>query len=326
MTLLVLSEADIRELVSPAVAIESQRQAYRAVSDHQIRAAGGVAFADPVDDSLVFALTGAVAGVTGIVCKFGFQSPRNAHRGLPAVHAFVMLLDPFTGVQLACLNGTTVTTMRTAAGVAAAADALARPDATQLAVIGSGVQAREVVRMMAAIRPLSGVRIWSRTAVRADALASDLRTELELEVSVASSAEKAVRDADLVATCTSSREPVVRGEWLATGVTVVTLGSYEADRREVDLAVSGRAAAVYVDQLEKAAAQCGPVLEAASSQASAEPPLEIGAVLAGSGSARTAPDDILVFHSVGVGVQDATLAWMAYQRAEQHQVGHRIAF
>ena len=98
------------------------------------------------DDSLTFAHTGAIAGLTGVTCKFGLQVPGNTARGRPAVHAVVIVLRPGTGEPLACLNGTAVTALRTAAGVGAAAEVLARPEASRLGLAGAGVQAREAAR------------------------------------------------------------------------------------------------------------------------------------------------------------------------------------
>jgi len=132
MSLLVLSDSDIRAVLSPRQAIDSQRAAYLAVAEGRLSASGVTSARDPADDSLTFAHTGAIAGLTGVTCKFGMQASGNAARGLPSVHAIVTVLRPDTGEPLACLNGTAVTALRTAAGVAAAADVLARPDAGRL--------------------------------------------------------------------------------------------------------------------------------------------------------------------------------------------------
>jgi ornithine cyclodeaminase len=119
---LVLSDSDIRTALPLTAAVESQKSAYRAAVTPGGHIGSGTSHAGASVDSLVFALTGSLVGKTGVACKFGMQVPDNRGRGLPSVHAFVTLIDADTGETLACLNGTTITTMRTAAGIAAAAD------------------------------------------------------------------------------------------------------------------------------------------------------------------------------------------------------------
>lgn len=326
MTIRVLSEADIRKAVPPDRAVETQRIAYRAVVDEAVIAGGGLAVEDVVDDTLVFAVTGAVRGRTAIACKFGFQTPHNSTRGLPAVHAFVTLVDQTTGVPLACLNGTTITTMRTAAGIAAAADALAVPNASRLAVVGSGVQAAEAVRMIAAVRALGHVSIAARSLDKARDLAANLTDELGVPVAVANSVCAAADGAHIVATCTSSRSPVLAASDLAPGATVLTVGSYAPDRAEIAPDVAEIAAAVFVDDLAKARLQCGPLLRAARLFPQLAQPVEIGRVLAGAVPGRRDDADVLVFHSVGVGVKDACLASYAVDAARQYGLGTDVAF
>lgn len=324
-SLLVLRDADIRRAVDAGGAVQSQRDAFTAVFDGTVRLSGSTSGVDRAVDGLVFALTGAIQGRTGIACKFGFQAPLNTPRGLPPVHALVTLLDPDTGVPLACLNGTTITTMRTAAGLVAAAEALAAPGAHRLAILGSGVQARECAYLAASVRPLSTIQVYSPTE-RRNALAADLRAGIVgPEVVAAHDAGDAVRSADLVFCCTSSREPVVRGSWLAPGTTLLTMGSYQPDRREIDLESTSRSAAVFVDEREKASQTCGPLQEAFAAGVLAQEDIaEIGGVLAGKVQGRREDDDILIFHSVGLGVQDAALGWHAYLMALESGLGSRV--
>lgn len=326
MTILVLSDADIRRAIPPERAVESQRAAYVAVAEGTVTAGAMLAVEDASADTLVFAVTGAVRGHTAIACKFGFQTPHNPPRGLPAVHAFVTLVDQVTGVPLACLNGTTITTMRTASGIAAAADALADPSASRLAVVGSGVQAAEAVRMIRAVRPIDDVRIAGRSSERAKRLAVSLEDELGVRVNAIDSVAGAADGAQIVATCTTSRTPVLHAADLAAGATVLTVGSYAPDRMEIAPDVTERAASVFVDDLAKARTQCGPVADAGRRLPDRPDPIEIGRVIGESGFIRRAPSDLVVFHSVGIGVQDATLAWAAYQTARRLGLGQDIPF
>lgn len=323
MPIVILSESEVEAALPVKTALESQRVAYRAVVDSSARMSASAMAVDPDDDALTFALTGMIAGSTGVVCKFGTQRPANAALGLPSVQAFVLVTDATTGAPLACLNGTAITTLRTSAGLGVAADLLAPAHAKRLAVLGSGVQAACTVRMIAAVRALESVVISSPTEANRERLAASLRAELGLEVTATASAEEAVRGADIVATCTLSRTPVVEGAWLHPGQTVLTMGSYEAGRRETDLEVTRRASVVLVDDAAKCAAQCGPVIEG---ELTAAELVEIGTVLTGAHPGRTSDDEIVLFHSMGVGLQDAAAAAAAFETARALGLGTSVDF
>jgi ornithine cyclodeaminase/alanine dehydrogenase-like protein (mu-crystallin family) len=323
--LLVLSGTEIRSLLSPRAAIDSQRAALVAAAEGQVAAMGALAVTDPADDSLVFVHTGAIAGTTGVVCKFGLQVPGNAARGLPTVHAMVMVLQPGTGEPLACLDGTAVTALRTAGGIGAAAEVLARPDATRLGLAGAGVQAREAARMIAAVRPLERIEIASARPGHGAALAAELSAELGLDAIAVPSAAELAGSCDVIVTATTSREPVIAGRRLRPGVTVLTVGSYEPGRREIDLAASIRADAVFADDPVKAAAHCGPLVEAANAGHPAGA-VAVGEVIAGRHPGRRDPGEVIVYHCAGLGVQDAALAWAAVERARPGAIGEKVAF
>ena len=136
------------------------------------------------------------------------QVSGNAARGLPSVHAIVTVLRPDTGEPLACLNGTTVTALRTAAGIAAAADVLARPDAGRLGLIGAGVQAREAARLIAAVRDLSAIRVHGLRPRQSSELAADLQAELGVPSCAVTSAEQVAANSDILVTATTSRNPL----------------------------------------------------------------------------------------------------------------------
>lgn len=325
MSLLVLSEAEIRSVLSPRAAIDSQRGAYLAAADGTVTASGVTSSLDPADDSLAFAHTGAIRGRTGVTCKFGLQVPGNAARGLPTVHAVVTVLRPGTGEPLACLNGATVTALRTAAGIGAAAEVLARPDASRLGLVGAGVQAREAARMIGAVRELSQVRVLARSGRRGAEVAADLAAELGVPAAAADSAAELASESDIVLTATTSRDPVLRGAWLRAGSTVLTVGSYEPDRRELDLAATARADATFADDPVKAASCCGPLVEASEQGV---PPVvrSIGEVIAGLAPGRGTAEDVVLFHCAGLGVQDASLAWAVLELATAAGVGRTVEF
>ncbi|MEU6252604.1 ornithine cyclodeaminase family protein [Streptomyces sp. NPDC047043] len=314
--ILFLSRGQVETLFDPDTAIESQRAAFAALGQGSAELPDKILYSSRFDDSIVFCYASRLSADTGAVSKFGSVNPGNAARGLPNVHALITALDPETGRPVAVLDGTAVTTLRTAAGSALAVDALARRDATTLAVLGSGVQARAHVRAIARVRRLRSVRIWSPTPHNRQAAAGQLADELGIDVQAVRSAEDAVAGAHVVAACTLSATPVVLGSWLAKGCTVVSVGSVEPTRCETDPDVLVRASAVVVDDPATAAGHCGPVVAALRSGDIAERELvALGEVLVGRATARADEDDIVFYGSVGLGVQDAAAAWAVIHRA-----------
>jgi len=290
--------------------------------------AEGVLTATSDNGSLIFAVTGAIAGSTGVAFKIGSENPGNTQRGLSTVQSAVLLTDAVTSEVLACLNGTELTALRTSAGVAAAADALARRGATSLGIVGSGTQAREVARMTSSVRALTDIQVWSRSAERRDSLVAALNEDPFVQAKVvAGPSARSASECDVVVTCTTSHDPVVEGEWLNPGATLLTIGSYAPERREIDLRASERAACTFVDNVDKALAWSGPLREALSHGViDAKDVRPIGGVLMDDSAGREHENDILIFHSLGLAIQDATLGWMIFGRAIRDGLGVTVEF
>ncbi|MFF4545958.1 ornithine cyclodeaminase family protein [Streptomyces sp. NPDC001435] len=315
---LFLSGEQVVRLLDLDAAIASQRAAFTALGTGDADLPGKIMEPSRFDDSVVFAYLARLSADTGPVAKFGSVNPGNAAAGLPTVHAVVTALDPVTGRLAAVLDGTALTTLRTAAGSAVAVDALAVPGGVEPAVLGSGTQALAHVRAIARVREVTSVRLWSPTPAHRARAARTLAAELDVPVRAADSAEEAVTGASLVAACTLSTTPVVRGEWLAPGCTVVSVGSFEPTRREVDTEVVRRAAVVVVDDPATAAGHAGPVVDALREGLLAPGDLvPLGEVLTGRRAARTSSDDIVYYNSVGLGIQDAAAAWAVIRAAKE---------
>ncbi len=296
--MLFLSAVEVESLLDPDAAIASQRRAFAELAGGAVDLPHKIMHPSGFDDSVVFCYAARMSGDTGAVAKVGSINPGNPARGLASIHALVIAFDPVTGQPVAAMDGGAVTTLRTAAGSAVAVDLLAVPEAATLAVIGSGVQAKAHVRAISRIRKLADVRIWSPSDRR-------VQTAAELDARAVDSAEEAVAGADIVVTCTLSREPVVRGAWLSPGATVVSVGSFEPTRREVDEDLVRRAASVVVDDPETAAGHAGPVIGVVAKADL----IALGDVVTGLRSPRTSPTDVIFYNSTGIGVQDAAAAW-----------------
>jgi ornithine cyclodeaminase len=233
--------------------------------------------------------------------------PGNEHRGVPTHQGVVAVFDTNTGVPVLLIDAARLTAIRTAAVTAVATRALARESARVLAVLGTGVQARSHIAALPLVRELHEVRVWGRTREHAEALADELDGEA-LRVTVADSVEEAVSGADIVCTTTSAREPILHARWLAPGVHINAIGSSTPDAREVDSDVVARAR-VFVDSVDAAAVEAGDLLiprrEGLSDMTAWAP---IGAVLNGGAVGRSSDDQITLFKSVGLAIEDAAAA------------------
>lgn len=326
MGLKVLSATEIRKSLSIRRSLAAQRDAFIALR-HDDFVGGSLQHPGTTSDSFVFVHTGLTRGATGITCKFGVQIPSNSSAGIATVQGLVTVLDADTGVPLACMDGAEITTMRTAHGVLAAADLLARKDATEAAIIGSGAQARELALHVSEIRDITKIRIWSPTKANRERLALEVQELTGIDVQATETCRQAVEGAQIVATATLSLAPVIDGTWLAQGATVLTLGSYEADKRELDLNTTARANLVVVDDVSKAVVNAGCVVEALNAGVLSHDQLvPVGDIWTGTAQGRRNDEQIIVFHSLGFGSQDAAAAWAVYQGALENNYGVDVPF
>jgi ornithine cyclodeaminase/alanine dehydrogenase-like protein (mu-crystallin family) len=224
------------------------------------------------------------------------------NRGVPTHHALILLFRPETGEPLAIMDGRLITEMRTGAVSAVATRALARPDASVLAILGAGVQAQSHLEALKLVRDFDDIRVWSPRNAAAFAQRHGVR--------LAASAEEAVRGADVVVVATTSRTPVLHGAWLAPGTHVNAVGAPRPDWRELDDDLLRRAR-LYVDSRDAASRESGDVIAAGSIFA------EIGEVVGGRKPGRQSAGEITLFKSVGVAVGDLASADLVYRNALQ---------
>jgi ornithine cyclodeaminase/alanine dehydrogenase-like protein (mu-crystallin family) len=228
--------------------------------------------------------------------------PSNAERGIPTHMATIFLVDPQTGTPLAIMDGRLITEMRTAAVSAAATKLLASPDAKVLGILGSGVQARSHVEALSFVRQFEETRVWSPTLEHAERFAQEIGA-------TATSVEEAVRDADVIVTVTSSKAPVLKGDWLKPGCHVNAVGACRPDWRELDDEAMKRSI-VFVDSREGALKESGDVILSA-----AKIHAELGEALAGKVPSHA--NETTIFKSLGMAVEDiaaATLVYHSYLR------------
>jgi ornithine cyclodeaminase/alanine dehydrogenase-like protein (mu-crystallin family) len=251
--------------------------------------------------------------------------PGNHGTAFDSHQGAVLLFDPENGSLSALLDATSITTIRTAAVSAVATRLLARTDASTLAIIGSGVQAHAHLESMCAVRPITSARVWSRNAEHAGALARVARDRFRIEARVASSGQDAVRDADVICTTTSAREPVLLGEWLAPGTHINAIGASQASARELDSAAVVRSR-LYVDRRESALKEPGDILVPLNDGDIGPEHIvaEVGELLIGRGQGRRDDRDITLFKSLGLAVEDLASASYVYAEAIRTGAGVRV--
>jgi ornithine cyclodeaminase len=224
----------------------------------------------------------------------------------------IALFSATTGEPLATLEANALTRWRTAAVSALAAKHLAKPGASTLALFGTGVQAFAHARAFARAFRLAEVRVVSRAS--GEAFAARLQRELGVPAR-ATGVAGALRGADLVVTATRSATPLFDGSQVEAGAFVAAVGSSKPDTREIDDALLARASAVVVEWKPQALREAGDLVLASSEVRAKVPVVELGDVVAGKSVARSGPDDIVVFKSVGVGLEDVAVAGLAWRRA-----------
>lgn len=324
-SLLVLSAADVRELLDVDLAIESQHLAFEELGKGRAVLPARLLI-DGAADSVSFCYAARLAPDGAAVCKFGSVNPANAGLGLPTISALITVLDAAEGRPIAIMDGTTVTTIRTSAASAVAVQALANPRSTSLAILGTGVQAEAHVRAISRVMALTSVRVWGRNSAACVALADSLGDEYPFDVTRSLSAEEAVRDADVVVCATTSFDPVIETDWLREGTLVISIGSFAPNRFEVPADLLTRADAVVVDDINTAIEHAGPIAAAVSSgRLGKDRLISLGAVVAGLRRARHSPSDIIYYNSVGIGVQDAAAAVVVVDAARALGRGQSVS-
>ena len=260
---------------------------------------------------------GIMPGAQGEAAPFGAKLisiyPENFAKGVQSHQGLVILFEPETGAPVAAVHAGEITAIRTAAASAVATDALARPDAGRLAILGYGEQAATHARAIGKVRRLGAITVWGRSPERAGEFARRMGAELALPVIAAASVEEAVAEADIVCTVSHASEPILLGRWLRPGTHVNLVGSSRAGPVEVDNDLVVRARFV-ADSREGVLTQGAEFLHAKAAGLIGDDHIvaEIGQVLAGDIVGRRTAEEITVYKSLGHVVQDLATAWALY--------------
>jgi ornithine cyclodeaminase len=328
MKILILNHAEVEELLPMDACIAVMAEALTALAKGQVHQPLRMVVRPPAAAGLMGLMPAYISGdhaAYGLkaVCVF----PQNAKIGKDAHQGSVMLFSAETGELLALMNASAITAIRTAAVSGVATQLLAKKDAGDLAILGSGVQARSHLAAMAVARPLKRVRVASRKLENAQKFAADMSARYNFPIEAVNGVEAAVRGADLIVTATTTAEPILKREWLAPGAHLNVVGSSIPTTREVDTATIA-AASLFVDRRESTLNEAGDYLFAAKEGAIGPEHIkaELGEVLAGDRPGRARPDEITLFKSLGLAVEDLASAEYIYRQAQERQTGTWVEF
>jgi ornithine cyclodeaminase len=312
---IVLSQPEVRELLDLDELVEALAAAHRDLSEGNASMPPRIAALVQEQEGLLGVMPSYLPSA-GLACKLVTLFPHNRDR--ETHQAVICVFNPDNGTPLALMDGTFITATRTAAGSALATRLLAREDARVLALIGTGVQAQSHARALRRIRQFDDIRIAGRDPAKAEGLAGELGPPARAVPSY----EEAIRGADVVAATTHAVQPVVRREWLDPGTHVNSVG-LNPSGREVDAETVADSLLV----VESRASALAPPPAGAPELVDVEPAdvhAELGELVAGTKPGRTSPEQITLYKSVGVAVQDAAAAALVLAAARERSVGQVI--
>ena len=313
--MLVLAQADVREVLDLDRLVDALAEAHAELSAGSVSMPPRIAALVQEKEALLGVMP-AYLPSAGLACKLVTLFPQNRDR--ETHQAAIVVFDPENGTPLALMDGTYITATRTAAGSALATRLLAREDARVLAVIGTGVQARTHADAIPRVRPIEEIRVAGRDPAKAEELAAELGPTARAVPSY----EEAIRGADVVAATTHATEPVVRREWLDPGTHVNSVG-LNPSGREVDEPTVADATLV-VESRDSALA---PPPAGAPELVGVDPErvhAELGELVSGARPGRTSADELTLYKSVGVAVQDAAAAALVLSAARERGIGQKV--
>jgi alanine dehydrogenase len=323
MTFRLLTEADVRAVLTMDDLIEAMTSALGRFSAGDV--VQPVRTVIPVGDGKGFfgVMPAYARSPATMGAKLVTVFAANAGRGLPTHLATIALLDPETGALLALLDGRYITETRTAAVSAVSSRALARKQASSLAIIGSGVQARSHLEALGRVHQLRHVAVWSPNRERRERFATDASGS-NCPVKAVDHAGEAVVGADLLVLATSSPTPVIESGWVKPGAHVMSVGACRPAEREIDPVLMSRGR-LFVDSRAAALVESGDIVLGISEGRFGADHIaaEIGEVVNGAEGRRT-EDEITLFKSLGLAIEDVTAANLALRRAEERKIGREL--
>ncbi len=314
-----LTENDVKEILTMDMALDTVEESFRLMAE-------GTATNSPrsrirLPNGVLNFMAGAAPGI-GVM---GFKSYGVA-RGYP-VKFYVQLSSTETGELLAVIEASELGQIRTGAASGVATRYMAKEDASSVGVIGSGYQARTQLEAVCKVRPIPSARVYSRKPENREKFAADMSASLGFEVSASESGEACVKDVDVVITMTSASRPVLEGDWLSPGTHINAAGANHWMRRELDGKAVGRADVVVTDDIEQAKLECGDLIYPNEfGTIRWEQVISLSDVISGRAKGRNSAEDITLFESQGLAIEDITTGMRIYTIAKERGLGQQLPF
>jgi ornithine cyclodeaminase/alanine dehydrogenase-like protein (mu-crystallin family) len=323
--MLILTHSQVRELLPMRECMEVVGEALAGLARGEGVQPLRSGFLRPDRQGLLAWMPGALAAGRPFGIKVLSVVDDPGQLGVDSHQGGVMIFDPATGAPLALLEAGAITAVRTAAVSALATDRLARRDASTLAILGAGTQARSHIEAMLEVRRIVRVRVWSRDAEKTRIFAAEQAARHGLSVEAAADVATAINGADIVCTTTSTSEPVLFGRMMAEGMHVNAVGASIPSWRELDTEAVTRSK-LFTDRRESLENEAGEYIRALETGAIGDDHLqaELGEVLIGRHPGRTSDAEITLFRSLGLAVEDVAAGWLVYQRALAAGIGTQV--
>ncbi|WP_131781587.1 ornithine cyclodeaminase family protein [Legionella gresilensis] len=317
MSLKLLSLNEVKQCISMPEAIHALEDAFMQLARQQVKLPLRMGINIEEEDALTLAMPAYLAHNKALGLKVVSIFPKNLTKHKPSITGFIMLLDAITGEPKVLMDGSYLTALRTGAVSGLATKYFAKPDASHLAIIGSGAQAYTQLEAIAAVCPIKQVSVWSRSISNAEHFAEQIASDYKVQVH--SNVADTVSDADVICTVTSSTEPLIDLSMLKPNVHINAIGSHTPLMQEINTDVL-QEATVIVDQVEAALKEAGEIIAAVNQhQLKQEDLIEIGQWLINKN--KNYQDSLTVFKSVGLAIQDLSVAEVVYQNALKQGLG-----
>ncbi len=316
MAVLFLSEENIRQLLTMDMALAAVEEAFRKHADEEAKNVPRARC--HVDGAMLHVLAGAVPGWVGYKAYGTSRKGANFHVGL---------LDGETGELKAFMQADHLGQVRTGAASGLATRIMANLDASEVGLFGSGKQARTQLEAICKVRNIRRIQVYSPNEERRRSFCAEMSAHLQVEVQPVPRPEMAAQDKDIVITATTSREPVLSGDWLSEGTHLNVVGSNYLNKAEVDAITVRRSEVIVVDSMEQAKIEAGDFVQALEDGSMQWADVhELGQILVGRFSGRRHPEDVTLFKSLGIGLEDVAVAGKVYEAAVQSKTGKWLEF
>lgn len=322
----ILTAEDVRTALPMGEAVETMKKAFAQLSAGKAEVPLRVGLQVPQHNGVTLFMPGYLSQDDQMAVKIVSVFNDNPARGLPLIHALVVVLDAETGAPAAVMDGAYLTALRTGAASGAATDLLAREESKTAAVFGAGMQARTQLEAVLTVRSIQSAWVYDPNEDRAERYAADMRQRLGIDIHIAKSPSQAVRAADIICTATTSSTPVFEDGDVQPGAHINAVGAYTPEMQEIPAKTIQRAK-IFIDHRESSLSEAGDLIIPLDQGLISKEDIyaELGEVVAGLKPGRQTDGEITLFKSVGVAVQDVAAANAVLESARRLNLGTKVS-